>query len=149
MDLSDWLDLKSIVTGLAIAGILALANWLRRRWGRKQREHRAAWERRIPLRVGAEILATELRECAEVAEVTQRGDAYVYEAVHKLPKLRWEERQNDMSELRNDDPALWRDLDETYSAIRKAKRNNVQLPPASSLESLAARLQEIADERPP
>ena len=54
-----------------------------------------------------------------------------------------------MSELRNDDPALWRDLDETYSAIRKAKRNNVQLPPASSLESLAARLQEIADERPP
>lgn len=141
--MSDWFDPRGITTGLTIAAVLWLAGFLRSRWGLRKRRAQAEYERRIPLRVGAGIVAAELRDCAELIERWERGDAYLVEVAGKIPTIEWPRRQTDMAELRNEDPDLWKHLDHAYTSLGRTKRENTPPPSAKALRDLAARVDRV------
>jgi hypothetical protein len=146
---SDWLDLRGVTTGLVLAAILWMLSSVRTRWRRRQRKVAEIRERQIPLRVGAGIVAGELRECAEVLDRPERSQAYYYEVLRDVPTREWPDRQHDMAELRGIDRELWDELDDAYGSLRRAKRGagaaDARPPSADSLRRLAERLDRIAE----
>lgn len=143
--MSHWFDVRGVTTGLTIAAVVWLASFARSRWGLRKRKAEAEWDKRTTLRSGASIVSHELGVCAEVAERCERGDVHVPEAVSKLSIDEWPQRRGEMGELRDEDSDLWHDLNDTYAALKEAKRNGGYPPKAVSLRDLSQRIHQIAE----
>jgi hypothetical protein len=132
-----------VVTGLILAGLLAVPRWyLRRREERRRLDEQERF-RRIPVTVGASIVAGELREAADIAARCEGGH-YVPEETRKLRLEEWEGRRGEMLPLRDDDAELWQSLTATYEALSRSKRDGAWPPAAADLRELAEQLDAYA-----
>jgi hypothetical protein len=149
----DWLWKGLVVTvvgGLTVWAVVAAVRWYERRRKRKAKEAEDRRLARTPLRVGGPIVARELRANAEVVKRVEEGDAPFpsqgFPSEGKYVSLfEWRGRKSEMAGLRDEDPALWRELEAAYADLDHARHRLANPPRSDDLLRLADRLDEAAE----
>jgi hypothetical protein len=132
----------TVVSGV-ILGVI-FGGW-RRVMHRRAEMERAAAERytaRSPLRAGLSAVASELRDCTDIAERCETGQGHIPELVARLPTQAWADRRGEMMPLRDEDRETWDDLEETYRLLRQSKQSGGFPPKSADLLALSERLEE-------
>jgi hypothetical protein len=100
--------------------------------------------RRAPIRVGGNIVATELRANAEIAERCEAG-SHIPSEGQRVSLFEWVGRRGEMMGLRDENPELWTELEEIYAALELTKTRGAHPPPSKDLLTLADRLDTAAE----
>lgn len=129
----------AVVGGLVLAFVLGVPRLLANQRKQKREAETSERERRTPIRVGAHIVASELRESAEIAERCH-GGLHVPSEAAKLSLNEWQARRGEMLPLRDENADLWTTLGAAYEALARSKRDGAYPPSASELRDLADRL---------
>jgi hypothetical protein len=88
-----------------------------------------------------DLIVRELRINASVLDVSERGDAYVYEVARKLQTDRWAQHATEWSALRRKHAALWGEIADAYEALVQTKVASSDPPSCAHLRDLADRLE--------
>jgi hypothetical protein len=142
----DWESFfTGTATGLVIAGVVGAVRWYTKRREKRAQEAALEYDRRAPIRVGGHIVATELRANAEIARRCEEGHARI-PAEGKMVRVRdWSARKHEMAGLRDENPDLWRRLEETYHALELTKARGAYPPRSASLLELADHVDDAAE----
>jgi hypothetical protein len=133
-----------VVSGLIVLAIGGLVAWAIRQRSRRQREKALRREQRAPLRAGLSAVASELRDCAQIVQTWEESEGRVLDPAPP-PVSAWRNRRNEMTPLRDEDRALWDDLEQTYDALQTSKGRNDYSPSSAALLALAERLEKTLE----
>jgi hypothetical protein len=140
-------DTGSFLVGVATAvvtwAIIQLLGWLLGWPSRRKQTAVEEHERRAPIRAGARAVAAELREAAEIAERCEGGH-HVPEETRKLRTAEWDNRKDEMLPIRDEDEGLWQEVENTYAALARSRRDGGHPPGSAELRALAERLAKVA-----
>jgi hypothetical protein len=134
----------SVVAGLIVVAVSSAVAWGIRQKGKRERERAIAHEQRAPLRAGLRAVASELRDCARIAQTWETSEGRVLDPAPP-PVSAWRNRRNEMTPLRDDDRALWDDLELTYDALQASKGRKDYFPSSAALLALAERLEKTLE----
>ncbi len=130
-----------VVSGLIVLAIGGLVAWVIRQRGRRNRDAFQEYLNRAPLRAGLSAVASELRDCAHIAQRCEEDQGYVPELVARLPLQAWADRRGEMGDLRTEDRSTWDELEDTYRLLRQSRDGGGYPPKSADLIALAERLE--------